>query len=229
MTRYAIYFVPDRNSKLWAFGSSVIGYDSHTGKDVSFPDDPLFAGEEMRGWTDSPRTYGFHATLKAPFELAENVTEAELLEAADRFERGREPVELGGLTVAEMGGFIGLVPKEPCQELDSLAADCVTYFDEFRAPLSEADRARRLQSNLSPVQTAYLERWGYPYVLDEFRFHMTLTGRLPVDRRAEVRQALTRLYSALDGPTTVDAISVCVQPTRDSRFVVLRRMHLSGG
>ena len=32
-------------------------------------------------------------------------------------------------------------------------------------------------------QASNLDRWGYPYVFDDFRFHMTLTGPLTADDR----------------------------------------------
>lgn len=226
MKRYAIYYVPHPESDLWAFGSSVLGYDSATGNDVRFPDHRLFREPSIRAWTAAPRQYGFHATLKAPFELAIGKDEQELLHAARHFAEQQHPIEIGPLVVAEMGGFLGLVPETQTRALENFAADCVTEFDAFRAPMSEEDRAKRLRSNLTQQQVLNLDRWGYPYVFDQFRFHMTLTGRLPVDRKEDVRQALQTLYGEVGDPVTLDAVTVCMQPDRSSRFVVLQRCDL---
>ena len=82
--RYAIYYAPDPASALWLFGSSVLGYDARTGRNV-----PLLApaGISLADWemaTTDPRRYGFHATLKAPFRLALGMSEAALLDAVER-------------------------------------------------------------------------------------------------------------------------------------------------
>lgn len=39
-----------------------------------------------------------------------------------------------------------------------------------------AGLARRRERPLSPQQEIYLARWGYPYVLEEFRFHWRANG-----------------------------------------------------
>ena len=71
MTRYAIYFAPHSGSLLARFGASLLGYDPATGAEVDAPDHPAFHDPLSLGWTAAPRRYGFHATLKAPFHLAE--------------------------------------------------------------------------------------------------------------------------------------------------------------
>ena len=84
-----------------------------------------------------------------------------------------------------IGGFVAIVPATPSPGLDELAADCVTGFERFRLPMTAQERSRRLAAGLSQHQTANLERWGYPYVFEEFRFHMTLTdasGRIGARR-----------------------------------------------
>ena len=58
------------------------------------------------------------------------------------------------LRVGELGGFLALVPAEPCPAMDRLAAACVETFDRFRAPLTAEDRARRRPERLSPAELA---------------------------------------------------------------------------
>ncbi len=227
MRRYAIYFVPAADSALWDFGRTCIGYDSYTGADVAFHGHAFYQHENIRAWTADPRRYGFHATLKSPFALAPGTTVGELDEAAEKFASGQGAVVVEALKVAAIGGFLALVPAGPSRDLDALAADCVRAFERFRAPLSDTDRARRLQSALTAKQIELLDRWGYPYVFEEFRFHMTLTGRLSDDIRAAGLAALRDLYAPLAAPLQCDAIAVCEQVDRNARFRVRRRFALA--
>ena len=126
-----------------------------------------------------PRLYGFHGTLKAPIALAEDVSEGDFLEAVGRFAATQRGFAVPALELGELSGFLALVPAERCVELQDLADRCVVEFDDFRRPADEAELARRRAPGLSPRQDELLVRWGYPYVLEEWRFHLTLTGRLP--------------------------------------------------
>lgn len=103
-------------------------------------------------------------------------------------------------------------------------------FDPFRAPLSGADRQRRLAAPLSARQVAALDRWGYPYVFEDFRFHMTLTGPLPDRTRESVRSALAALYAAVATrpALAVGSLAIFRQPARTERFRVLAQMPFAG-
>ena len=224
--RYAIYFIPDPASPLWAFGSSVIGYDSAAGADVPFPTHGIFRNPDARSWTEAPRKYGFHATLKAPFRLIDGVAEAELLALAARLAEATAPVRAGPLAVSVLDDFIALTPERQGPGLTAFAGACVEAFEPLRAPLAAADRARRLKSPLTPQEIGYLDRWGYPYVFDRFRFHMTLSGRLAAGDRTRFAEALTQLYAPIAQPLTIDAFAVCRQPAPEARFTVIRRFQM---
>lgn len=221
--RYAIYAAPAPETPLWRFGSSVIGYDAAAASEVGFPASAPCDAPDWRHLTEDPRRYGFHGTLKAPFALAAGTGEADLLEAAMLFAERRQAFTLPALKVSLIGAFVALVPDGPSPDLDVLAADCVCDFDAFRAPLTAADRERRLQSQLSERQIARLDDWGYPHVFEDFRFHMTLTGRLDEARREPVRAALAERYRAVAAPMPVDALCVFRQPDRAGRFSILAR------
>lgn len=226
--RYALYYAPAADSALWCFGSATLGYDAVTGADIDFAVPPGCEGPDWSDLTAEPRRYGFHATLKAPFELASGRNEGALRAFARNYVAGRPPVRLAGLSVTALGRFIALTPSEPSEALQRLAFDIVQAFEPFRAPLSEADLARRLQSPLTPAHRAYLEAYGYPYVGDAFRFHMTLTGSLPDEQIARVKAALTQAYSqALPaGPVQIDRVAIFKQESRSSRFVLLDNIPL---
>jgi putative phosphonate metabolism protein len=211
MTRYAIYFAPDAASPLWQFGSRVIGYDAATGADVQqwVPD-----GMDAAAWhalTGEPRRYGFHATLKAPFRLAESYTEADLLAAVRAHAAGLTPFAID-LEVGLLDGFLALVPATVHPGIAALEHGIVEAFDRFRAPLNDAERQRRLRSPLTDHQCGLLERFGYPYVLDQFRFHMTLTGRLPEPVRQTLKRSIEVAFQGQCAPAVpIDRIAVFVE------------------
>ncbi len=224
--RYAIYFAPKPTSRLWGFGSSVIGYDAETGSECRQPVIPGISSEDFTDRTADPRQYGFHATLKPPFSLADDTTIDHLLAAAHAFALTRNSFVLPSLEVAAIGAFLALVPSSQSPDLHDLADATVRAFDAYRAPLTASDRERRLKSPLTQRQISYLDTWGYPYVFEEFRFHMTLTGRLHHDERDTVRKALSDLYRPLAGPVEISEIAVFQQPARDQRFSILTRIAL---
>lgn len=205
MTRYALYFAPEAGPFATA-AARWLGRDAATGADVA-PIDPAL-------WplTQSARRYGFHATLKAPFRLAEGQSEAALIAAMAAFGKSQAPVTLDGLQLAVLDGFVALIPQGGTSALDTFAARIVRDFDPFRAPLTEADIARRNPARLSARQRDYLESWGYPHVLDEFQFHMTLTDRLSPEQAAWVLPLAEATFAPfLHRPVVIDALTLFVE------------------
>ena len=113
------------------------------------------------------------------------------------------------MKIARIGRFFALVPARPSLEIDALACKTVMAFERFRAPLSEADIARRQPGSLTIAQLRNLHRWGYPHVLDTFRFHMTLTGPVPESDRATVEHALQEWFApVIDLPMNLGSLSL---------------------
>jgi putative phosphonate metabolism protein len=217
--RYAIYYADAPDSALDRFGASLLGYDAYSGEDLPFPDG---LPPDWREQTEDPRKYGFHATLKAPMPLAAGRTEAQLVAACELFADAARPVPLIRPVVDSISGFFAVIPAEPSPELERLAADCTRAFDFFRAPLTPEDRVRRNPDKLTARQCEYLDRWGYPYVMEEFRFHMTLTGRLPAERRDSVVAMLRERFAAIDLDTLeIDRIALFRQDDAASRFGII--------
>lgn len=229
--RYAIYFAPEPDTPLAAFGRAWLGRDAGGGPDGDLPVPKGFSRRRWEEATRSARHYGFHGTLKPPFSLAPGRTADGLAAAAERFAVGRVPFDLPALRVAEMDGFVALVPTAPRPALDRLAADSVTGFDGFRAPSTpEAMEARR-RRGLTPSQEGHLQRWGYPYVMADFRFHITLTGRLPdpAERSAAVAAAAEFRPAFPRTPTPVRSVCLFGQSSIDAPFRLLRRFPFRGG
>jgi putative phosphonate metabolism protein len=225
--RYAIYYAAAPDTDLDRFGGRLLGYDAFSGKDLPFPDGVLQMAPDWRELTRDPRKYGFHATLKAPLSLAPGKTETEFLAACEAFANTPRPVPVIRPVVDSISGFIAVVPAEPSTELERLASDCTCEFDSFRAPLTPEDRTRRNPSALTERQCGHLDRWGYPYVMEDFRFHMTLTGRLDAERREPVLRMLRNSFSATGIKTlAIDRIALFRQDDADSRFRIVSHWKL---
>ncbi|GGF26061.1 hypothetical protein GCM10011611_35100 [Aliidongia dinghuensis] len=224
--RYAIYVVPPTDSPLWRMASTWLGREPETGAE-ELPALPLWlARDRWREITREPRRYGFHGTLKPPLTLASGRTHDGLAAALSLFASEMQPLPPVALHVASIGGFLALVLREPSAPLKRLADLAVERFDRFRAPPTPAELAGRRQVPLSTRQEEYLSRWGYPYVFDEFRYHMTLTGRLPDPERPRVAALLTELLApALAQPIPL-GLALFVQKDRDSPFTLVRRFRL---
>jgi len=217
--RYSIYYAPEPGSPLDRFGAALLGYDAHQSIDVPFPGN---MPADWRELTHDPRKYGFHATLKAPMALAPGRDENELAAACAAFAARPRAIPVIKPVVDTIEGFIAIIPAIREAALESLAADCVREFDAFRAPLTDEDRARRNPARLTPRQRDHLDRWGYPYVFEGFRFHMTLTGRLDAARRGPVLAMLQKRFSEAGiDRLPVDRIALFRQHDSASRFCIV--------
>jgi putative phosphonate metabolism protein len=221
--RYAVYYAPDPQGDLWDLACAWLGRDPHRKVDCARPATPALADLDLDALTASPRGYGFHATLKAPFELADGAGERDLLDFAEGFAGRRAPFE-ASISPQALGRFLAFRLNDPCEAMDALAEACVRDFDPFRAPLSEADIARRRRAQLSPAQDARMLEWGYPYIFDDFRFHMTLTSGIADDAvRARVLETLTQLFAYVSGPHRFNSVAIYRQADREAPFEVVER------
>ena len=225
--RYAIYYTPPRDSLLERFGAQLLGYDAWTGEELPFPDFATQATVDWQHLTQDPRKYGFHATLKAPMPLASDTTETELLAAYAAFAEKPRTIPVITPVVGAISGFIAVIPSATSGELERLATDCVREFDCFRAPLSPEDRARRNPSALTPRQDELLDLWGYPYVMEQFRFHMTLTGRLDTVQLPLMLAMLQQRFFDIDiARLAIDRIVLFRQDNANARFRIVSQWRL---
>lgn len=185
MTRYAVYAVPG------LLGES----DEPAAVSLRNAVEAWYAKPEVHDLTVDARRYGFHATLKAPFRLAGGNSEMELRAAADSFAAARPSVLIPALRLAKLDRFRALLPHGDETQLRMLADAAVRSFDDFRAENDDSDILRRRPETLSPRQRELFEKWGYPYVFEEFRFHLTLTDRIPPARAHEVDGAIAAHFA----------------------------------
>jgi putative phosphonate metabolism protein len=219
--RCAINFIPPQDDPLTIAATRWIGRDPYTGARI--------AGVETEGLTEADRAYvtaparryGFHGTLKAPFRLAASYALTALEKGVALFASEHAPVGLGPMRLVAIEDFFALVPHEPNAALVALAEDVVRDLDRFRAPLDELDFARRGRALLNERQLGNLLRWGYPYIFEDYRFHMTLTGPVPRAEREHIEKVLDRYFGPLaTAPVTISQIAIYVEPEPYAPFVV---------
>ena len=224
--RYAIYFVP--KGELAKFGRAWLGWDGRKSQYISSENafsEPL---ADREYFTKKPRKYGLHATLKAPFRLQTTQNEPALRSAFHGFCNHQKPAASGNLTLSEQGGFISLRPQRQSAALFELGKNCLEAFDPFRAPLDQNDLNRRRNARLSPRQNDFLHQWGYPYVLQEFQFHITLSSRLSILQREKIIPALKNLLAhELDCPFIIAHLALMGED-RNGQFHILEEANLSG-
>ncbi|MGL3604972.1 DUF1045 domain-containing protein [Rhizobium sp. G187] len=219
--RYAICFTPSAGNPLALAAASWLGRNVFSGLPVEHPSLRGIGLHEIAFHTALPRRFGFHATFKAPFRLSHGATEAAFLNDLMLFADRMDPVLLQGLRVGRIGDVYGLILDRPCPAVDHLAASIVQVFDGFRAPLSEAEIERRNPDRLSAPQFSNLNRWGHPYVMDEFRFHMTLTGPLLGRDFARIEEAMKIHFDpALVEPVVIDHLALFVEAEPGAPFQV---------
>jgi putative phosphonate metabolism protein len=218
--RYAIYFAP-QDGPLARFGAAWLGWDLAAAARVAHP--PA-AGVDVAAVTETPRRYGFHATLKPPMRLAAGRDAAGLSRALGAVCATLAPVRLDGLALSRLGRFLALTPVGDAAALNAAAARLVAGLDDFRAPPDAAELARRRASGLTAAEERNLVRWGYPYVMDAFRFHMTLTDALADP--APVEDALRPMIAALPlSPFVIESVAL-VGERPDGLFALIERVRL---
>lgn len=195
MKRYAIYYTPPPGAFVTA-SAAWLGYDVQTARDVAQPVIAGLAGS-LADATQGARKYGFHGTLKAPFRLAEGFKAPDLAQATRRLAAGLAPVEMAGLQMVDLQGFLAFVPTGDAAPLTELAAHVVRSLDPYRAPLTDAEIARRKPDQLTPRQRDLLAMYGYPHVMEEFRFHLTLSDHVSSADQAALAIAAARHFDGV--------------------------------
>ena len=227
--RYAIYFAPAPHTQLWSLGSRWLGRDAKTGETLARPEpiQPDNGGQ----LTSSPRRYGFHATLKPPMRLRTGTTIGQLCVKLAAWAQRQSPFSVR-LKCAALGKFIALVPETTADStrMSSLAADCVELLDEFRQPPTHDELARRRSAGLSHRQDEMLVRYGYPYVMSEFRFHMTLSNAIAdeVLRTQFWNKASLWFAEVLSEPVPVNQVAIYNENESGGNFSWFKTFALGG-
>jgi len=208
--RYAIYFSPAQHSPWWEFGAHWLGRDECADAPLTQCLPTQFEPTELCALTSEPRRYGFHATLKAPFCLSGGHTADDLIARMQALVATLKPVALGSLRAVRLGNFVALMPATASDELATLGAACVTGLDDLRAPLLQANLTRRRATQLDEREQELLQLYGYPYVLERFRLHFTLSGPVLPSIAQRVVQAVAEPVARLNEATPLLLDRLCL-------------------
>ncbi len=212
--RYAIYWTPAPKTAMATFGALWFGGFEPFG----------LAPDLIARAIKAPAGYGLHATLKAPFRLKDGISPQALCDALDSFCANRRAPSASRLILGHYQRYLTLMLSGNEADIDWLAAECVTHFDRFRAPLDQADLTRRELDDLTPEEEAFLADFGYPYVLSAFRFHISLAGPLESAELDKVASALEpHLTPFMTEPFEIRDLSLLGEPRSGGVFEVIHR------
>jgi hypothetical protein len=222
--RYAIFYTPPAGA-FADFCASWLGWDNREGRKCAHP---KIADIDVAMLTQTPRKYGIHATLKAPFRLPDATTQTDLETATRQLAATIPAFQLDGLSLKHHRGFIALRPRGDVTVLNRTTQYIVEALDVFRAPALPAELARRRKANLTERQEANLMTWGYPYVAEDFHFHLTLSGRIDPGLGADVTDALApHLLPLVPRPFPIQQITL-VGEDDAGMFHEIHRYDLTG-
>jgi Protein of unknown function (DUF1045) len=229
--RYAVYFTPRANTQWALAGSRWLGRCIFSGKVFEAPVVEGVTANEFKDAIQEPRRYGWHATLKAPFRLATNqqfASEAALVDAMKDLVSSMQSFTLPPLRVGMMRNFVALRADGDQKRINAVARTCVTNLHYLVQGLDEQALVRRRKANLSPEQDRMLVQWGYPWVLEEFQFHLSLSG--PVDGlNLETRAALlnaAQQHFAIEEDCRFDQISLFCERSPNAPFELIESFDL---
>lgn len=215
--RYAVYFCPAPASALASLGRDWVSTE------LAANGIPGIARARWNALLADVRRYGWHATLRSPFTLSPDVDVAELRQALAAVARAHAPINVP-LRSARLAGFPALRPVGDARAVHALANACVEAIEPLRLPLAEHDFQRRA-SGLDAIETHYLGRYGYPYVFERYRFHMTLSAPATIDEERALQRWLSLRASML--PTArIDALTLCVEASPGAPFEAWERIAL---
>jgi hypothetical protein len=228
--RYAVYFAPNVEQQWWAHASQWLGRCAVSQQRSAQPTVVGVSAKRFAELTEHPRRYGFHATLRAPFVLAGEYQPSDLIDCVNTICQKLKPFVLPRLRVTLLEKFLALVPERDVAQIAMLEELCVTILNDYAEPLGPEELGRRRSAGLSSHEDSLLLRWGYPFVLDRFRFHCSLTGSLANASQGEVTALTQAAHQHFDHlPRCVfESLAIFVEPTRGADFVLLQQCPLMG-
>jgi putative phosphonate metabolism protein len=228
-TRYAVYYAPDPQSGFHRRLSAWLGRDAFSDASVAQPAIAGFTTAAFHRLTAEPRHYGAHATLKPPFHPAAGHDDQTIGEGVAKLAATLAPIVMPPLRVTRIGHFLALTPERQEPALIALAATCVRGLDHLRAPPSQEELAKRRSMGLNARQEALLGQWGYPYVMEEFRFHITLSGKADGETLDRLAPAAADYFADdLEIRLLIHALTLFRDSGDGNGFVIIDRYSLLG-
>lgn len=216
--RYAIYYIPEMDAEFYKSGTKWLGWDVFTGKKIVNNKDHI---------TKNARRYGFHGTLYPPFELKSKINFNDFEKSVDQFAKNKKAFDMGKGKITNLDQFIAICFNESEKKLKFFAADCIKYFHKYRKYPSQNELEKRRKIGLTKRQEKNLVEWGYPFVMEEFKFHMTLTGHLQDNEKKLIESKLKKIFiSSFNNPIKFNSICLLGEDA-DNFFHFINRFYLS--
>ncbi len=225
--RYAIYYAPIENPELDLFGKCWLGWDPYKGEETTKSDlSKLPSFKKFSGLVLTPKQYGFHGTIKAPFRLKNKYTYSDLENKVREISKQIQSFHLDKLVIKKLGNFIALTPSKNLK-VNDVSNKFVEGLDFLRDDLSEDEIKKRHPHKLSFNQKKMLFKWGYPYVFNEFKFHLTLTGKLRIEEIDNVYKYLQTILKSVN-LRKIHFKSICIfgQKT-DEKFYFIKKINFT--
>ena len=225
--RYAIYYVPSENSELDLFGKCWLGWDPYKGVETTKSDlSKLPSFKKFSSLVLTPKQYGFHGTIKAPFKLKNEYTYNDLENKVREISKQIHSFYFDQLIIKKLGNFIGLIPTNNLK-INAVSNKFVEELDYLRDELSESEIKKRKPHKLTSNQKQMLFKWGYPYVFDEFKFHLTLTSKLNVVEIDEVFRSLQNILKQVN-LNKISFNNICIFGQKnDEKFYFVKRFNFN--
>lgn len=226
INRYAVYYAP-RDGAFATAAAAWLGWDVVQGCAVPQPA-PAGLPAPLAELTKAPRKYGFHGTIRAPFRLDAGLGPADAQACVANLARSQRPVVFPALRIENLHGFLAFTPEGDTTDLLRLGAEVVRGTNHLRAPLNQAELAKRQPDRLTPRQRDLLDEFGYPWVMEEFRFHLTLSDQFSPDHMAGMTAAARDHFAdALPQPFVIEDLCLFGEDN-DGTFHLIHRYALSG-
>lgn len=228
LSRYAVYYAP-RPGLFADAAATWLGRNCETDQALPQPELEGLA-DTLHSLTTKPRKYGFHGTLRAPFRPADGQDSASIAAAVAGIASHLPPARCDGLAVGNPYGFgVAFIPLGDKTEILTLAAAVVERTDHLRAQLTPEEIAQRERSeNLNPRQREYLPRWGYPMVMEELSFQLTLSNRVTPEVQPAVEAAVARHFEGLlPMPFAIEDLCLFGEEADTGKFRLLQRYPLA--
>ena len=184
-SRYAIYYAPPKESSLEEFGRYWFGWDPLNAKLINNKQRINYLnGFGIKNLKNIDKNvliakkYGFHGTLIPPFKLNKNYSTNTLFKKTEEIAKKLKKFKFYKFKLKKINNFYAFVQNKKNNNINKLSNRLVRELFKFRSPLTKKEIDRRNPSKLSKLQLNILYKWGYPYLMSEFNFHMTLASEV---------------------------------------------------
>jgi len=159
--RYAIFLIPDEQ-----FNSQVESFYKES--KVSFEDSLI-------------NLYGVHLTIKAPFYLSHLYHEEDLIKEFEKF-KSKNLFDLSlTYNISSISEFRNnfIAKIEFSENFIFNCNDTMRFFDLYRKTLNSNEAQLDLNrfGNLNEKQLIYYQIWGYPYMFEEGKPHISIIDK----------------------------------------------------